>query len=324
MCVICAKGKGVAFPEDKALKNCWDNNPDMGGFMTVHKGQVVIRKGFMNWKDFKKALDQARKVTGDNAPYVMHFRISTQGYQRECCQPFPLSAKMENLKKLKSKCNIGVCHNGILHLTSDGSKEYSDTMKFVTDYLSLIIRSYSWWQDKRNTTLIERLIEGSRFAILDKNGHIETLGQGWVKDGDLLYSNNSYARQPYVYKKSYYGYDNGWWDDWVYDPVTKTYTEKSAYKNDKPWTAEEEAEYKRVYGDKWLENIKADYYEGRDYWETFKKDGQYDFGYQYCPLTEEDDDSYCFDCKNNKVCPYYQAAMKDIEEQKDQGGVEIA
>lgn len=282
MCVICVKRKGVAFPEEQALKNCFENNPDGAGFMYSHQGKVHIVKGLMTYKDFDKALKSARRKAGDNAPFVMHFRIATQGYQDCMTHPFPLSSSMNNLKKLKCKCNIGIAHNGVLSLTSDGSKDYSDTMKFITDYLSLIIRSYTWAKDKRNVDLIERLIKGSRLAILDKNGVIETLGEGWVKEGDLLYSNSSYSYarvKYYTPSRSFYQGDD-WWDDGYYL---------------KPYQQEPK--------DEW------DYYVGND--------GQYDFNEYYCPMSEEDDDSYCSECSNFGRCPYIQAVLKDQAELAD-------
>lgn len=276
MCVICVKKSGVMFPEKKILENCFDNNPDGAGFMYAKNGRVEIRKGFEDFEAFWKALSKARKITGDKAPYVMHFRIATQGYEVGMTHPFPLSTKMSSLKKLKCGCNIGVAHNGVLSLTSDGSKDYSDTMKFVTDYLSLIIRSYTWHKDPRNTLLIERLIKGSRFAILDKFGHIETLGEGWVQDGDLMFSNKSYS-----YANKYKD-----WDAW--DSV--------------PW-----------WGAKWHTNYaNSGYEQDWNYWKN--QSGKYDFTEDYCPMSEEDDDAYCGSCSNAKNCPYLQAVMKDIDE----------
>ena len=212
MCIIAYKPNNVDFPMDSILKNCYENNPDGAGFMYAHNGQVVIRKGFITWDSFKNALDRARKITGDRVPYVMHFRIATQGFEKTMTHPFPLSSKMSNLKKTKCNCNIGIAHNGIINLTSDGAQDYSDTMKFITDYLSLIIQSYGWYKNERTKQLIERLMGSCRLAVLDKNNHCELLGQGWIEDNGIFYSNSTYS-----YKK--YSYVDAWdsktyWDNW--------------------------------------------------------------------------------------------------------------
>jgi hypothetical protein len=123
---------------------------------------------------------------------------------------------MKKLKKEKSESNIGVAHNGILSLTSDGAKDYSDTMLFITEYLVNIIRSYDWYKDKRTVKLIENLIDGSRFAILDKTGHCQLMGRGWIEDNGVSYSNStySYKKQVYTSPAVYRGCGYGLWDDY--------------------------------------------------------------------------------------------------------------
>lgn len=202
MCIIAYKPNNIDFPSKSILQTCYENNPDGAGFMYAYGGKVYIRKGFISFESFYNALERARKQTGDKIPYVMHFRIATQGFEKTMTHPFPLSQKMSNLKKVHSTCNIGVAHNGIISLTSDGSREYSDTMKFITDYLSCIIQSYAWYKNDRHKQLIERLIGNSRLSILDKNGHCELLGKGWVESEGIYYSNSTYSYKKYVYTPS--------------------------------------------------------------------------------------------------------------------------
>ena len=280
MCVIAYKPTNEAFPEERIFKNCFDNNPDGAGFMYTFNGKVYIKKGYTTFKSFKAALNKTREITGDKVPYVMHFRIATQGYEKTMTHPFPLSSKMANLKKTKYECNIGVAHNGIISLTSDGSKEYSDTMLFITDYLSLIIRNYSWYKDDRTKQLIENLIDASRRAILDKNGHCQLLGQGWVEDGNIWYSNTSYSYPKVVYNykwnDDYWDWGNTWSDKWW---------ERDKKGNKKVWK-----EGKAV--------AVSDPYE----MDFDNLTGQYDFDESYCPLALDDDDSYCSCCANFNNC----------------------
>ena len=225
MCVICVKPFGVEFPEKTILKNCFDNNSHGAGFMYVYEKKVYIHKGYTTFNAFYNALNNARRKTGDKTSYVMHFRIATQGYEKCMTHPFPLSSNMKQLKKVKTSCNIGIAHNGVLDLTSDGSKEYSDTMLFITDYLSNIIRSYSWYKDARTVKLIENLIRGSRLAILDKNNHVEILGEGWQADYGCYFSNLSYSYTPAPVTDWWRCYD----DDGYY--LTPRKTDDSAKKS---------------------------------------------------------------------------------------------
>ena len=284
MCVIFVKPQNVAFPEDEIMQNCWDNNPHMAGFMYTWQNKVVIRKGFKDFEKFKSALNNARKITGDNIPYICHFRISTQGYGTECCQPFPLTEKMQNMKKERYSCSIGVAHNGILDLTSDGSKNYSDTMKFISDYLVNIIQGLDWYKNKRFVKLIENLIDGSRLAILDQNGHFETLGNGWVQDKGIWYSNTSYSRKKLTYdwkKWDKYTWDDDFWDDgYCWKPTYQAKTPTLAKEEVKPLTQRDV--YDELY---WNEKTK-----------------QYDFPSFNCPFVADDDDSYCLDCAQYGKC----------------------
>ena len=288
MCIIAYKPNGVDFPSDTILKNCYDNNPDGAGFMYAYKGAVHIQKGYITWEAFKNALDKARKLTGNRVPYVMHFRIATQGFEKTMTHPFPLSSKMSNLKKLRCNCSIGVAHNGIIDLTSDGSKDYSDTMKFITDYLSNIIQSYSWYKNDRHKLLIERLIEGSRLAILDKNGHCELLGKTWEEDGGVWYSNGSWSYSYTYPRASRLGF--GWndWDDSWYG-IPKTSAKKASNSGKK---VKQTATYANPY-DKYYDFSTGDY--------RFTEDN--------CPYTLEDDDRYCYLCRNYGKCKYIQQVL---------------
>lgn len=233
MCVIVVKNKGVKMPSMDILKKCFDHNPDGAGYMyTNGDGFVHIRKGFMSWKEFKNSIGKLKKqIDIKKEALVMHFRISTQaGVNKQCCHPYPLSKNMDDLKKLSVKSKIGVAHNGIIELTSEyeyygystwGNKsqkkiDYNDTMKFITDYLSLIIKNDKFYNDNDTLTLIERLC-GSKLAIMDSTGHITLVGKFEEKDG-VYFSNlnheivrtNTWKTTKYDYSDWKTGYGNGY------------------------------------------------------------------------------------------------------------------
>lgn len=275
MCVIAYKPLNKAFPEERILQNCFENNDHGAGFMYTFKGEVHIHKGYETFEKFMEALNKARAITGDKVPYVMHFRIATQGYDKCMTHPFPLSSKMANLKRLHYKCNIGVAHNGILDITSDGAKTYSDTMKFITDYLSNIIQSMDFYKNKRTLRLIEYLIDGSRLAILDKNNHCTLMGKGWIKDNGIYYSNNSYAREPYHWNKG-----KAWWEDDGYYLRPAFHSSGTIKSNTNIQESESES------------------------WEDYKgpNTGTYYFDDEYCPVVVDNDESYCSRCAACAFC----------------------
>ena len=200
MCVIAYKKEGAAYPEDKVLETCFTNNPDGAGFMIAARGTVNIVKGLMTFEDFLSALAKARKQYGDSAACVMHFRISTQaGNKPSVTHPYPLSGHMKDLRKLVTRCEVGVAHNGIISATSDLSDTHNDSMLFIQRYLSRLLAGHEldWYKDPWFLEMITMLTSGSRLAILDKTGACTLTGTGWVAGGDIMYSNSSY--KPYVY-----------------------------------------------------------------------------------------------------------------------------
>lgn len=292
MCVIAYKPLNVAFPEEKILKNCFENNSDGAGFMYAFNGNVHIQKGYETFEKFYDALNKAREITGDKVPYVMHFRIATQGYEKTMTHPFPLSTNMKKLYRLRFDCNIGVAHNGILEITSDGSKTYSDTMLFITDYLSLIIRKYKWYEDDRTKQLIENLITGSRLAILDKNGHCELMGKGWEESNNVYYSNSSYAREPYNWDFCKKGsWNDAWWDDGYYLKRSFTNAKKTVYKQPIGFKPESKKKDKVVKKDPYYKNYSPN-------------TGKYYFSTGGCPAVLDNDNSYCYMCSKADECQY--------------------
>ena len=265
MCIAVYKPMGVDFPSKDTLKTCFNNNSDGAGFMVATGKAVEIHKGFMEFKDFWKTLRKSREQYGDDKAFVMHFRISTQGgIRKDGCHPFPLSGDMNDLRALDTSCDIGIAHNGIITLTSGGGRDitYSDTMKFITDYLSLIIKDSSYCKDDDTLSLITRLC-GSRLAILDKRGHCELIGGGWSASNGVWYSNESYQERRVK--------------------TTTWYPSISSWGNNEPsW---------------WEEYDCIDEYDI-----YLNADGLYEFPKDECPATEIGDGSYCELCTRFVEC----------------------
>jgi hypothetical protein len=194
MCIIAYKPENVKMPEYETLRTCFENNDDGAGYMFAYGGKVRIVKGLMTFSDFIISLDKAVARYGEKLAFVLHFRWSTQaGVRRDCTHPFPLSKSMTDLRKLTTECEIGIAHNGIISLTSSFKKDitYSDTMEFIADYLSLIIKTRDYHKSADTLRLIERLSE-SKLAILDGGGHCELTGGDWLLDNGVYYSNDGY------------------------------------------------------------------------------------------------------------------------------------
>lgn len=197
MCIVVCKPKNIKLPSKEVLKRCFDYNSDGAGYMFAKDGVVNIRKGFMTFNAFYKALLRDYKK---ELAFVLHFRIGTMGENvPELTHPYPMSRNMDELRKTETQCKLGVAHNGIISLTSEygyshaeGKINYNDTMKFITDYMSLIIKTPTFYKDEDKIELIEKLVGGSnKFAILDGDGHITTIGH-FIEEDCIKYSNTSY------------------------------------------------------------------------------------------------------------------------------------
>lgn len=233
MCIIVYKPTTAKMPSKRTLQKCWNNNQDGAGYMFPSNNNVVIKKGFMRFKDFYTNLQNDLKRYGEFTPFVMHFRIQTQG--GVCAQnthPFPLSSNMSDLQRLRVKTNIGIAHNGVIDLTTNYYTKtitYSDTMKFITDYLTLIIHDKNYYKEQDKLTLIERLID-SKMAIMDGDGHTELIGV-FIEDNGCYYSNNYYKDNRVVRVTTTTQTTNSMTDkeivaeygEWVYDAPTDTY-----------------------------------------------------------------------------------------------------
>ena len=204
MCIIAAKAKGVAMPSDQTIENMWYGNPDGAGFMYAENGKVYIRKGFMEFDQFRKALDELA-ATHDltQLPLVMHFRITTHGGTKPAnCHPFPITDSIGVLSKLDTKCRVGVAHNGVIDITP--RKGISDTMEYIASQLAPLSRAFPEFY--KNKHLIEMIYNatGSRLAFLARDGSIYTVGD-FVEDNGVLYSNTSYR-----YSRSLRDFSYGW------------------------------------------------------------------------------------------------------------------
>lgn len=192
MCIAIVKPTGVQLPARDVLKTCWSNNPDGAGFCFNDGQKVVIQKGFMSFNKFYKAFEKCAKNNDLlNKDVAIHFRISTSGgVKPQNTHPFVISQNINDLTKTFSKCESAFIHNGII--SGYGTKDYSDTMEYVTHVVSNI-------HDIKNSgALINSLAneKHSRFAVVTPTNYL--LGGDWVKDNGIFYSNTTY--KPYVYK----------------------------------------------------------------------------------------------------------------------------
>lgn len=229
MCIAIYSPKGTKVPCEEYLKTSFIHNDDGAGFaFNTDNRDVQIVKGLMTWDDFINTFRKYnKKYNFKNRGVLIHFRITTHGgTNKECCHPFPLTSDIAAMRKPVCHSKFAVIHNGIISLTSTDAwklDKCSDTMVFISKYLSKIATNQGWFKNQTNWDLIYDLAD-SKIAVLNGKGQIMSTA-GFTQDADgNWYSNSSYkeARPPktttYYYKgsKSCGGWydDYKGWDDW--------------------------------------------------------------------------------------------------------------
>ena len=218
MCVIAVKPKNISMPDDETIRAMWHCNPDGAGFMWADGKSVHIQKGFMTVEDFLKELKKlGQKHNLTEIPMVLHFRIGTAGGNTpENTHPFPISDSIPLLQKTEMKSHIGVAHNGVIPI-EPRRKDISDTMEYIASQLAPIYRyDRDFFRSKDILELISNATR-SKWAIMDINGDVVTIGDFQERDG-ILYSNLHHEWYT-SYRTNKYNCIGGsfFWDEEDYD-----------------------------------------------------------------------------------------------------------
>lgn len=241
MCIIVAKDKKAKLPKKEYLENCFNNNSDGAGLMYVDKGEVVIEKGFMTYKDFEKKYDSLCKKYNNfkNKCLVMHFRIGTQGNNdAHTCHPFPISSKHNKLRKAYIRTDVGMVHNGIISDYTSTSryasmhptdKLLSDTQLFIR-YCVASFKSLNrqFYKNKQVMDYLNTILDGDKAVFLSNEDKLYTLGD-FIKEDGVLYSNDTYSYDYSWYYTRHYG--SQYWSNYNKDFAYEEKDDDTEYLN---------------------------------------------------------------------------------------------
>ena len=205
MCIAVYKPAGVKMPSKKTLSNCFNANSDGAGFMFSYENKVHIKKGYMSFNAFYKALNSElkrySKNGGKDLPMVLHFRITSQGgVKPSLTHPYPLTDSYADMMRLDTVSDIGIAHNGIITLTSSYSvKDHNDTMEFIKEIVYPLIHKKikTWYLDKGVKNVFQYILGNNRVVLLHGDGHAELFGS-WETENGVFYSNGSYRERKYT------------------------------------------------------------------------------------------------------------------------------
>lgn len=180
MCLAIFKSAGAVLPEE-SIRNGWINNSDGGGYAFIHKGKIVVRKGFMTLKEFlaSYAIDSKKYK---KSPFVVHFRIRSMGDRGpENTHPYPIASGV-------------LIHNGTLDGTGARFDQGdSDTAKFCKMFGSQMT---SEWV-ANNKDKFELAVSYNKLVLLYENGEhfiINEAAGNWHEG--VWYSNFTWQPRP--------------------------------------------------------------------------------------------------------------------------------
>lgn len=208
MCIIMVKPEAVKLPPYGNIENCWLNNDDGMGFMTVIGGLVC---GFKGYKRSEIDLMYQDMQKHEDRPIIAHWRLATHGMMDQtAAHPFPVTDNIKQLRRHNWKSDLGVAHNGIL--VEYGSRYYhkgnglSDTQDFILQVLAKKEVKGSIF--KRSTKfLLSVIIDDSKLAFLHRSGRMLKLGK-FVEGYGCWWSNKGFKEVMYPM----YSYGNsGYW-----------------------------------------------------------------------------------------------------------------
>jgi len=191
MCMITVKYHGSELPKDEHLVEASLRNKDGIGVCYWKFGttDVHIKKDF---GDVNKMIMWLKENITKEDVCIIHFRLATHGLVDVGNRhPFPITKNKELLRKVELVCQSAVAHNGVLSQYGE-HKKFSDTQKFVLEILAEETIKNNLDNEKIRK-LIGTYIGNDKLAILSNNGTVYLFGQ-WLKEGDILYSNDGYVK----------------------------------------------------------------------------------------------------------------------------------
>ena len=194
MCIAILKTIGGTITKEQ-LDNSYKKNPDGCGFSYVDENNKLVIYKEMVYTSFYKKLMESFDLYGSSSPFIIHFRIATEGgINLDNCHPFYVSD------------DTVFCHNGII---SGLRKEsgYSDTRIFNEDVLKNLDKDFQ--SNDGIMRLLDLSIGYSKLIFINKDKSYSLVGEEkgeWVNG--VWFSNSGYKEEKRVVK--YGSYNMEW------------------------------------------------------------------------------------------------------------------
>jgi hypothetical protein len=187
MCVIIVAETGK--PDLETLQQCQAQNP--------HGAGIAWRDGgVVKWKKGLKANDVFDIVKRVEVPFVIHFRMATQGgISDEMCHPFPVN----------KECSIAVDGSATKVLFHNGHwSEWEEAVFKSAISMGIRVPEGNWsdsramaWLVRNHGNAILKFIQRQKVCLLS-NTEVRVFGDPWYderKENGMIFSNKLWANQ---------------------------------------------------------------------------------------------------------------------------------
>jgi predicted glutamine amidotransferase len=219
MCLIILKEEGQPLVPNTMINEVWIDNPHGAGIIFKRNGKPSYQmvKGLMDEEQLYDTISKLKLTENDFIAY--HLRWATSGeIDQKTTHPFIVHEDVgvvDSLTAHNSDKTLYVMHNGVIYDLNDKKAKKSDTVRFVSEYLSQVHMD-DIFHNEAIIQMIEKFIDGSRlFLAHSKYGRI-TYGEWHMHNGYQIskaYEQATKSSQaPKLNKYSKYGQGTFDWD----------------------------------------------------------------------------------------------------------------
>jgi predicted glutamine amidotransferase len=190
MCLIIVKENGKELVPNKMISEVWIDNPHGAGiiFKRANSKRYQMIKGLMSEEELNQTIKKLSLSKNDFIAY--HLRWATSGnLDAANTHPFIVHQDVGRVSAVKAESTdktMFVMHNGVIHDLNDKKAKHSDTIRFVSEYMSDLSMN-DLFKNATVKSLIEKFIDGSRLFIAN-NRHGHTMYGNWHEHEGYLIS----------------------------------------------------------------------------------------------------------------------------------------
>lgn len=214
MCLIIVKEEGKELVSKQMISEVWIDNPHGAGIIYKRKDNSTFRmiKGIMEEDKLHEVIKDLKLCKNDFIAY--HLRWATSGnIDQYNTHPFIVhedAGKVTALQAISTEKTLFVMHNGVIYDLNDKKAKKSDTVRFISEYLSqLNVRDL--FHNEAIQAMIEKFIDGSRLLLAHSAYGVKMYGEWHEHEEYLISKDYCDATKSTNFSTPI---SNDWWSAW--------------------------------------------------------------------------------------------------------------